>query len=72
MPKTESKTYKQEQDILDHLKQFGSITPQEALREYGCMRLSARIMRLRRAGHEILTEQEGPHDYATYRLIDEA
>ena len=47
---------KQTEKILDHLKKHGSITPQEALREYGCMRLGARIYDLRREGHEIERE----------------
>lgn len=42
--------------ILEHLIKFGSITPQEALSEYGCMRLGARIWDLRDDGIEIETE----------------
>ena len=37
--------------ILDHLKTFGSITPLEALHEYGCFRLAARIADLRDRGY---------------------
>lgn len=33
--------------ILQHLQQFGSITSWEAIKEYGCTRLSAVIYRLR-------------------------
>ena len=33
--------------ILDHLKMFGSITPLEAMKEYGCMRLAAVIFTLK-------------------------
>ncbi len=36
----------QREKILRHLQQFGSITPVEALREYGVMRLAARISEL--------------------------
>lgn len=36
--------------ILRHLREHGSITPLEALREFGCMRLGARIYDLKRAG----------------------
>lgn len=43
----------QSEMILTHLKRHGSITPQEAMREYGCMRLGARIYDLRQQGHEI-------------------
>lgn len=42
--------------ILEHLIKFGSITPMEALSEYGCMRLGARIWDLRDDGIEIETE----------------
>lgn len=41
--------------IFDHLKRKGRITPMEALREYGCFRLAARIGELRDAGHQIET-----------------
>jgi hypothetical protein len=36
----------QREKILRHLQQFGSITPVEALREYGIMRLAARVAEL--------------------------
>ncbi len=36
----------QREKILRHLQQFGSITPVEALREYGIMRLAARMAEL--------------------------
>lgn len=45
---TDGQTYQ----ILQHIKTFGSITPQEALKEYGCMRLSARIWDLRHQYHQ--------------------
>lgn len=38
--------------ILQHLRR-NSITPLEALRRYGCLRLGARIWDLRRQGHRI-------------------
>lgn len=44
--------------ILRHLRDYGSITPVDALREYGCMRLGARIYDLKRQGHDIRTERE--------------
>lgn len=43
----------QTEQIYQHLVSHGSITPLEALNEYGCMRLGARIYDLRRAGHRI-------------------
>ena len=42
--------------ILRHLKDYGSITPVEALREYSCMRLGARIHDLKKQGHDITSE----------------
>lgn len=46
----------QTQMILGHLKLFKAITPLEALEKYGCLRLGARILDLRDAGHNIRTE----------------
>jgi hypothetical protein len=42
--------------ILSHLKHRGAISPQTALREYGCMRLAARARELREMGYPVLTE----------------
>lgn len=39
--------------IMKHLQKYGSITSLEALREYGIMRLSARIRELRERGEKI-------------------
>lgn len=39
--------------VLRHLREFGTITPMDAIREYGCLRLGARICDLRRDGHQI-------------------
>ena len=36
--------------ILKHMTEKGSITPVEALQEYNCMRLAARIYDLRKLG----------------------
>lgn len=44
--------------ILRHLEDYGSITPVDALRDYGCMRLGARIWDLKRMGHHIDMELE--------------
>lgn len=41
--------------ILEHIIRRGSITAMEAVEEYGCYRLSARIADLRGAGVEIVT-----------------
>ena len=44
--------------ILNHLKEFGSITQLEALSEYGIMRLASRISQLRGAGYPITSVLE--------------
>ena len=41
--------------ILSALKRGEKLTPLQALRKYGCMRLAARIKDLRDAGYEINT-----------------
>lgn len=43
-------------DIYQHMRKHGSITALEALNEYGCMRLGARIYDLKGAGVEIGAE----------------
>jgi len=45
--------------IAVHLKTYGSITAMEALNQYGCMRLAARILDLKEQGMRIdtLTQQ---------------
>lgn len=42
--------------ILEHLIKYGSITQGDALAEYGCMRLAARIADIRADGIEVETE----------------
>lgn len=44
--------------ILQHLERAGSITPMEAMQEYGIMRLGARIWELRDEGYPIRREIE--------------
>ena len=39
--------------ILEHLRLHGAITPMDALRQFGCFRLGARIWDLKRQGHRI-------------------
>lgn len=53
---TDSTKKPQKDQILEHLEKFGSITPLEAQRLYGCMRLGARIWDLKHEGHAIITE----------------
>ena len=42
--------------ILRYMEEEGSITPWEAMREFGCMRLGARIYDLRRRGVSVTRE----------------
>ena len=65
----------QTEQVQDHLERYGSITPLEAMEEYGIMRLGARIYDLKRAGVQIISEMEtAPNrdgksvSYARYRL----
>jgi hypothetical protein len=39
--------------ILRHLKDHGTITQAQAMQEYGCLRLAARISDLKNRGHRI-------------------
>lgn len=56
--------------ILAHLQSGCSITPMDALREFGCFRLAARIKDLRDAGHDVqmVLEGEGDKKWARYSL----
>lgn len=62
--------------ILRHLKDYGSITSLDAIREYGCTRLSHYIWLMRNNGYEIESEYlkgtnrygERTH-YVKYKLI---
>lgn len=46
----------QNERIVRHLLEFGSITPLDALAEYGIMRLAARISDVKALGFDIDTE----------------
>jgi hypothetical protein len=61
----------QNQEVLSHLKDRGSLTQMEAARLYQCWRLGARIKDLRNAGWNILTEMihAGHKRYARYWLV---
>lgn len=58
----------QAKQILDHLNSGRTITPIDALEQYGCFRLAARIHDLKQAGHKIgkLVETEDGKRYARY------
>lgn len=65
----------QNERVIRHLQDSGSITPVEALAEYGIMRLASRISDLKRMGYDISAEMVGGHNrygeptrYARYRL----
>ena len=66
----------QSERVLRHLKDYGSITPVDALRDYDIMRRGARIWDLKRQGHVISTEREEGVNrygertaYARYRMV---
>lgn len=44
--------------ILQYMREHGSITAMDAVRDFGCMRLAARISDLRWDGHDIETVYE--------------
>jgi len=50
------------------------ITPLQALEKWGCMRLSARIEELRKAGYPIVTEmaKQNGKTFARYRMAKAA
>lgn len=64
----------QKQRILKDLKRGKSITPIDALNEYGCFRLAARCAELRDQGHDIVADivSRNGKRYASYRLKKEA
>ena len=45
----------QNQRILDYIEEHGSITPLDAMGEFGCMRLASRISDLKRRGYPIIS-----------------
>lgn len=67
-------TKKQTDRILDYLRENGSITQLEALRECGVMRLASRISDLKKSGVNISSKTEsgtnkyGKYSYARYYL----
>ena len=47
----------QEQRIIRHLRDYGSITSLEAINEYGILRLASRISDLRKKGYAIRSDR---------------
>ena len=75
--KMEDAKRSQKVKILKHMEEKGSITPWEAIKEYNCTRLSARIADLKKDGYAIESEivyskniYGEPVHYAKYRLED--
>lgn len=60
----------QSAEILRHLQRGRSISPLEALRKFGSLRLGARIWDLKQEGHDIVRqwETDGEKRYARYSL----
>lgn len=61
--------------ILQYIKENGSITQMDALREFGCMRLASRISSLKNTGYKIVSNFETSKNrygdtvrYARYRM----
>lgn len=62
----------QNKAILHHLQKGNTLTPLDALRLFGSLRLGARIKDLRDAGHTIITEmvKENGKRFARYSMED--
>ena len=45
----------QNEQVLDYMQKYGSITALDAMRDLGCMRLASRISDLKKDGHRIIT-----------------
>jgi len=60
----------QNKQIINYLLDGNALTPMEALRLFGCFRLSARILELRKKGYHIQTENitKDGKTFAEYRL----
>ena len=41
------------QRVLEYMRQFGSITPMDAMQDLGCMRLASRIKDLKQQGYAV-------------------
>lgn len=48
----------QAQMVIDYIREFGSITPLDALRDLGVMRLASRISELKKNGYAIESKPE--------------
>lgn len=64
----------QNDQVLQYLKKNGSITQWDAIQEFACLRLSARIYDLKCRGYKIessMTKNSNGKRYATYRFKGE-
>ena len=67
---TNNKKYlTQAESILNHLKEGKSITPLEALYDFGCFRLASRISDLKKAGHDIESKWKPVRAKKTNRVV---
>lgn len=65
------------QKIIAYMEREGGITPLDALREFGCMRLASRITDLKRQGYVIHKEMATAKNregetvrFALYKLVN--
>ena len=63
--------------ILAYIREHGSITPLDALREFGCMRLASRMSDLKGRGYNVKSTMETsknqygePVSYARYTICE--
>jgi hypothetical protein len=75
MARTEERKLNQCEKIIQYMTEEGGITPLDALREFGCMRLASRISDLKKAGFVISKEMVSAKNkrgetvrFAFYRL----
>lgn len=68
----------QEERIIRHIEDYGSISSLEAVTEYGIMRLASRVHDLKRKGYAIVAENESgknrygePCHWTRYKLFKE-
>ena len=71
------KTLTQQERIIRHLKDKGSITSLEAMKEYGIMRLTSRVCELKDQGYIIRSEfvssknrYNEPVSFSKYSLLN--
>lgn len=61
----------QTEQILQMLKR-GPVTPMDALKEAGTLRLASRVLDLKKQGHNIITEMVNKKGkkFASYKLVE--